>query len=87
MRAKLAPLKQNIATSEANVAKLERKLKKITKALADPKLFTDFPPKKAADISRLHGETKVLLSEWEAKWLVFLDEYEKAQQFLAANSD
>ncbi len=86
-RAKLAPLKQNISTSEANVAKLERKLKKITKALTDPKLFTDFPPKKAADISRLHGETKVLLGEWEAKWLKFLADYEKAEKFLADNKE
>lgn len=85
VRAKLAPLKQNINTSEANVAKLERKLKKITKALADPKLFTDFPPSKAAQISRMHGETKVLLSEWEGKWLKFIDEHEKAQAFLAEN--
>ena len=86
-RAKLAPLKQNITTSEANVAKLERKLKKITKALADPKLFSDFPPAKAAQISRMHGETKVLLSEWEAKWLKFLDEYEKAKTFVDENND
>ncbi|NRA89466.1 MAG: ABC-F family ATP-binding cassette domain-containing protein, partial [Rhizobiales bacterium] len=86
-RAKLAPLKQNITTSEANVGKLERKLAKITKALADPKLFTDFPPAKAAGISRLHGETKVLLGEWEAKWLKFLDDYEQAKTFLAENEE
>jgi ATP-binding cassette, subfamily F, member 3 len=72
----LGPLRKELETAEAELAKRTAAKTKLDAALADPDLYAN--PVKAADLAKRHKEAVILMDEAEARWLAAAQALEEA---------
>jgi ATP-binding cassette subfamily F protein 3 len=76
-RHNLKPLKDKVTAAESQIATLNAELAKLDKALSDPLLFTK-DPAKAASVSKKRAEATRKLEAAEKTWLSASEAYENA---------
>lgn len=78
-RAKLTPLKQEVRSAEARVAKIEGMQARIDAMLADPDLYTAENPKKFEDLQKKRAEIVAGLKRAETLWAAAQERLDAAQ--------
>ena len=80
LKARLAPLRQDVKVAEARVAKIEEMRAKIDEMLADPGLYTTAPPGKFEALQKKRSEIVSGLERAEALWLEAQERLEAAER-------
>lgn len=78
-REQLAPLRQEVKSSERRMEQLQTKLQKLEQTLADQSLYDESRKEKLTELLQEQGQLKAALEDTEEQWLSLQEQLEAAQ--------